>query len=243
MSQNKSRRFLTTLILGVAINQAAVAQPGCEVFNNISHCPVNNAQLHLAADGSQLKVDNLGAGGNDGVVSQFDTATEWRAKLSVEGQADLLTFKAFLDGDVTAAASFDDSATATELRTQFTGGAEHHTFKAEIYNAGELVATFTDLDETSSISINRFPIPEPIPMPGPWPWPDFKRGPLGRCMWDFSFPETVSLASSSGGEAVGDRVRLVEDLTAGHYPYSGFSAITMQSNGSALTITDEQINN
>ncbi len=238
-------QLLCALLLSLAVLPIpATAENGCVVAHNLVHCPIGKAKLQAAPNGSKLLVAGLGPAGKDGVATVFDTATHWRAETSVEEPANVLTFRALMDGSTTASASFrfEPDTNAVVLRTAFTGAAGPHTFTAIVYKDGQQVAAFDDLDESSSITIGRIPPPEPIPWPD-WPWPDFRRGPLGSCIWGFSFASDVSVTTSNGGEAVGDSVRLVEDVGSGHYMYPGFTAITMQSDAGSLTITDEEISN
>lgn len=243
---SRHKLLMCALLLGALLSTStASAQGNCELAFNIVHCPIGQANLQVAPDGSQLLVTGLGSAGNDGVSSEFDTAVHWRAQMSVEEPASELTFRAHLDGSTTASASFqtEGNTNEVELRTSFTGATGPHTYRAIILDDGQQVADFGGLDETSSIIIGRIPVPVPIPRPGPWPWPDFKRLSSGACAWQFSYSGGVTFTTSNGDQAVGDTVRLVEDVDKGHYLYAGFTAITTQSDASSLTITNEQISN
>lgn len=248
-------QLLCALLLSLAVLPLpAAAGSGCAVAHNLVHCPIGAAQLQAAPDGSQLLVTGLGPAGTDGVATEFDTASHWRAQMSVEEPAGSLTFRALLDGSTTASASFriepdtnpfrlGQQTRKLVLETAFTGAAGPHTYRAIVFDDGVQVAVFEDQDESSSIVIGRIPPPEPIPWPGPWPWPDFKRYPTGACAWEFRFAGEMSFTTSAGGQAAGDTIRLVEEVSAGHYLYEGFTAITTQSDAGSLTIDNEEISN
>lgn len=239
--------LVCALLLSAAVlSQPASAQEGCKYFNNIAHCPVGDAKLKLTNNGSQLAVYNLGSKGTDGVSSEFDVATQWRAKLTASGTPKSMTFSALLDGDLTSSASFEVGSKGFELRTTFTGSAGPHTYRAIVMDGNKVVGDFGGLNSSSSVIATPIPVfPPPTEFPWPFPWPPeptFKRGPLGPCIWGFDLGGSFTVTTSAGDQAVGDSVRLVEDVAGGgHYPYAGFSAITMQANGASLVITDEEI--
>lgn len=247
-SQSRPSIVLSVLLLCALLLPGATlaqTQEDCEVAFNIVHCKIGNANLQVTPSGS-LHVTNLGSSGDDGFTSEFDTASHWRAQLSVGEPASSLDFHALLDGATTASASFriePGTNPVVDLRTSFTGAAGPHTYRMIVLDDGEVVADVGGLDESSSITIGRIPTPEPIPWPGPWPWPDFKRLPSGACAWQFSYSGGVTFTTSNGDQAIGDTVRLVEDVDKAHYLYAGFTAITTQSDANSLTITNEQIFN
>jgi hypothetical protein len=245
-------------LLGLAALLAtlpAAAAGGCVRFDGIDHCPVGNAQLSLAQDGSQLMVTGLGAGGKDGVRSIFSGAAYWQADLSAppEGFGDGFTFSAISNGFRTARTSLHlDNALGLVYTNEFTGGNGGNPYTVQVISNGFLVAEFQNLDSSTTFSVRPNPGPG-IPWP-PWPgWPElpdddwppiiiFGLGSVGECFWGHLYSNDMQVSISNGlGQAVGDEVRVIENVGPGQYPYTSFDGMVIQSNTSGFAIDSEAV--
>ncbi len=233
------------------------AAENCIRFDGIDHCPVGNAQLALAPNGSKLIITGLGAGGNDGVRSMFSGVGLWQADMSAPPASfgEGFSFSAISNGFRTARATLQlDSTEGLVFQTEFTGANGDHPYTLQVISNGFLVAEFNNLD--SAVTFAAIPNPGPtIPGWPPWPgwpeWPDddwppfpgdFGLDTLGQCFYGFNFSADVRVQISNGlGQAVGDEVRIVEEVGAGHYPYASFDGMITRATTSGFAIDGEAV--
>lgn len=253
-----AKNGLLTIALGaiLLLTGAANADARCVEFANNDHCPIGNAQLTLAADGTRLIASDLGREGDDGVVARFGGAREWRGDLRIAdarfGQR--AEFASISNGFMTSGLSLFQGRNGLVLRAQFTGGLDGGSYRLVLLNGGEVVADVGDMDNSRSTILNRFP---PIDIPPPEDFPPIiifglnvqglslraagPEDPPGGCFWRLPLDRKVEIFVDGVSIGVGDEIRMEEDIdSAGHYAYASFDALRMTSSGSSIVITDEK---
>ncbi len=101
---------------------AANAQ--CVRFDSIDSCPIGDATLNLRPDGTRLVVGNLGPDGNDGVAAILDNAVSWQGKIRNVGltAGDHFTMTSVADGFDTSGMRYTVAANGgLDINVRFTG--------------------------------------------------------------------------------------------------------------------------
>lgn len=249
--------FLALCALTLLAPAPTVAAENCIRFDGIDHCPVGNAQLALTPNGSKLIVTGLGAGGNDGVRSMFSDVAFWQADMSAPPASfgEGFSFSAISNGFRTARATLQlDSTEGLLFQIEFTGASGDHPYTLQVINNGFLVAEFEDLNSADTFAAIPYPGPT-IPGWPPWPdwpdWPDddwppfpgdFGLGTQGECFYGFSFSSPFQVSISNGlAPAVGNEIRIIEEIGAGQYPYASFDGMITRSISNGFAIDSEAV--
>jgi hypothetical protein len=252
---------------GFAWSAPATAQH-CVPFQGIDHCPVGNAVLDLAPDGSSLSVSGLGLEGQDGFLSLFAGSTQWSADVEFSNPSNepsTVTMTAHANGKATSHATVRPVEGGYLLQANFTGDVESSTYSALIYLDGVLQASVGGI-RSSGTSTASGKLKAAAPTSGfestsaaiavyvdgmywgeldldrNWWWWTWGFGIMsnGGCTWGLHMAEPELFSLPDGSTAHGDEIVLIEEVRGGgHYPYVSFDSIQMTSSVEGLKVTGE----
>ena len=258
------KRLTRILLLTFSLALSTVASNAqCVRFESIDHCPIGNATLTLSPDGTRLAAIGLGPEGSDGVASKLDTATSWQARIRNVGLApgDHFTLTSVADGFDTSTMRYEvATGGGLDVTAEFTGalGPSHYTLwlldddeeEPPYEGPGGLVPgttihiEFIDPFENPPIEDevdNGFHV-------GDGGLESAVRSAVARrsstayrsCSFVSRFADRVRVWVDGSLVGTADEILLLEDADApGHYNYTQFDGMHIESSGNAIVIKKE----
>lgn len=254
------------LAAGFGFSTPAAAQ-ACVDYQGINHCPVGDASLGLAPDGSGLEVSNLGREGSDGVLSIFGGATQWSADVEFSNpslQPSTIALTARANGEATSRATVRPVEGGYLLQASFTGETTASTYSALIYKGGVLQASVGGIRSAGSSSkLKALPTAPTsgfentnaavavyvdgmywgeLDLDRNWWWWTWGFGIMsnGGCTWGLQMHRAETFSLPDGSTAEGDEIVLIEEVRgSGHYPYVSFDSIEVTSSVEGMKVTSE----
>jgi len=225
--------------------------PGVMTDSPLQTVSVNRSGIEgTALTSSQLdpviEVGNFEGGGVSSTMSE--PVNVWRQAVtgswSGEGNGGL-RLSSVSDGEQTSTLDFQESNAAdggVTFTPNFTGAASNGTFTLVLYNGGDEVTRFEDLDVGTSIPV-RPPQDACCQWPGAWyfgvPVVD------GSCVWQVTLARCCGWTVTYNGEQWEvDRIDFVEGIVPGQYAYHTFDQIDIlpledHTAPASLSITSE----
>ncbi len=257
------------LTFSLLLNTAA-SNAQCVRFEGIDHCPINNATLKLSPDGTRLAAKGLGSEGNDGVASTLNAATSWRGKIRNVGLAtgDHFTMTSVADGFDTSKMMYRVANGGLEISAEFTGALTSR-YTLWLLDIDDPDDDDDDDPEPPRRGPGGL-VPEDfiyIELIDPWENPpiedevdnDFNVGDrelrtavrsavalqtstaYRACSFASRFVDRVRVWVDGNLIGEADQILLLEDADApGHYNYTQFDGMHIESSGNAIVIKNEQ---
>src|SRR5262245_8891145 len=224
---------------GAAVLSAAASSV---VFDGLPHTAIGDTILRLDGSRKALEILPFDLESGDGVRVGLPETKSWTARMSAAeavGSPFQVAWDARADGRVISSASMRQNGSRLELKGAFTGGIKP-TYSAQVYAGGQLVASLGSVPPTAPIAIPVwwcYTLPEIFDCGFTI---EFHNSANSECEFRFGFDTRVPFTLPNGAVAMGDELRLVEEVKpAAHYPYLSFDAIDVRSNSRLLTVFSE----